>query len=390
MVTRRDEQISNDIANCLQFCNLINKALHKVYAVVPQLMEQMNDITNNINYQDQQQQTKIPNGTMATKTSNPKTAILHCNINQEIEELFTEATKELENNNNNKMEPSTSSNFTEITQIERVFQNLNESAMSDATIVGMNSSSLSEKHFKDIATSQSMRSLGSSIEIHDGSSVLSDDSHDWTIMSQDELFVEPIQRNVDPKTGAIPKNSYQVDVEIQKDDSIKSVSIENQTSTSILSGNNQQELEAPVEKSPDIEQKSIENIHKSIETSNFEMSENSLHNDVPNEQSKSVDEKEVLIEQAEVVIVIDSEVNMRQYQDSIYQNEQSTAQIIPETSKSNTTATIMLDINEKPQQKLEPPVIAYDPNPKINSAVYTMMKLGFSNEGSSNYTYKNY
>jgi hypothetical protein len=65
--------LSNAIANCLQPCNLINKVLNEVYAIIPQVMEHTNDIVSNIDQQDQQQQTEIPKNTTATNTSNTNT-----------------------------------------------------------------------------------------------------------------------------------------------------------------------------------------------------------------------------------------------------------------------------------------------------------------------------
>jgi hypothetical protein len=306
--------------------------------------------------------------------------------------------------NNNKMESSTSSNFTGITQIERVFKNVNDSAISDATIVDMNSSqnstdqldssmpekSMDEEHFKIVTPPKSMRSRESSIEVHDVSSVMSDDSRDWTILSQDELSMEPVQRNVNPESGAVPKHSNvdqasaQINDEIRADEdknvSIKSVSIETQTPVSLLSGGlNQQQLQASVQKSIDIVQKSIESIHKSMET-------NTPQVEVPVavEQPKSVTEKEApaSIEQPKVVPEINSNVNMRR---DIYPNLQPTAPLIPETSQANLNAARLSQINnsKKPQQKFEPAVVVYDPNPKINSSVHTMMNMGFSNEGNN-------
>ena len=407
--------LSNAIANCLQPCNLINKVLNEVYAIIPQVMEHTSDIASNIDQQDQQQQTEIPKNTTATNTSNANTPLLGRNSNQEIEELFKEAAKELEKMNeivnNNKMESSTSSNFTGITQIERVFKNINDSAISDATIVDMNSSqnstdqldssmpekSMDEEHFKIVTPPKSMRSRESSIEIHDVSSVMSDDSRDWTILSQDELSMEPVQRNVNPETGAVPKHSNvdqasaQIDDEIQtnedKNVSIKSISIETQTPTSLLSGGfNQQQLQASVQKSIDIVQKSIESIHKSMETSTPQKPENinaQVEAPVPIEQPKSVTEKEApaSIEQPKVVPEINSNVNLRR---DIYPNLQPTAPLIPETSQANLNAVRLSQINnnKKPQQKFEPAVVVYDPNPKINSSVHTMMNMGFSNEGN--------
>ncbi|XP_070506753.1 putative leucine-rich repeat-containing protein DDB_G0290503 isoform X2 [Chironomus tepperi] len=401
--------LSSAIANCLQPCTLINKVLNEVYAIIPQVMENANDVINNVDQQDQQQQTEVPKNTTATNTSNANTPLLDRNSNQEIEELFKEAAKELEKMNeivnNNKMESSTtSSSLTGVTQIERVFKNINDSAMSDATVIDMNSarsssdqldSAMPEKSIDDefyrVGTPpKSMRSRESSIEVHDVSSVMSDDSRDWTLLSQDELSIEPVpvQRNVDPKSGAIPKNSSQalIDAEIQtneeKNDSIKSISIETQTPASLLSGINQQQLQASVQKSIDIVQKSIESIHKSMETNiqKPEIAPVEQPKPVAVEQPKSVaveQPKPVAIEQPKPVAIEQPkpvpEVNMRR---DIYPNLQPTAPVIPSQANLNASRSSQI----KPQQHFEPAVVVYDPNPKINAAVHTMMNMGFSNE----------
>ncbi|CAG9799859.1 unnamed protein product [Chironomus riparius] len=348
-VTCRDEQIriSNEIVKCLQLCDFIYKALNEANAVIPQLVEKVNDISAKIDSTDQQQQAEVPINTINKSKFNCR--LLDCNPDQEINDWFKEAGNESTNVNNTKMEPSTSSNFTEMTQIERIFKNLDESAMSDVTIVDTTSSNHLDSTLNEVTPSKSMESLGSSIEIHDDSSVLSDDSRDWTILSQDEFNTEPTPRNVDAKTGAVPKSFHQafIDDEIPQ---IESISNKNRTFRSRWREIDQHKLKA----SADIDQKSIKNIHKSIDTIDVVKSENSQHIDSPHEQDKSATEKEVPIEHPEVIADIDSEVNGHHY-------EQPTAPIAPTTSH-------------------EPVVTAYDPNPKINTAVYTLMKFGFSNE----------
>lgn len=297
--------LSNAIAGCLQPCNVINKVLNEVFAIIPQVVEQTTEVLSNV---DQQQQTsEVPKNTTATNTSDANTPVLMNPTSQEIEELFKEAAKELEKmneivNNSNKMDESilslaseTTQSGSQITQIEKVFQNITDSAISNATIIDnfndstdqIDSSSFVNKSAPNnadesiIGTPKFVRSRESSIEIHDVNSLMSDDSRDWTILSQDDVLESTSQRNVDPKTGAIPKNTFvanndlptssssQCDAEIQTNESnqnsIKSISIETQTPSSILSElSNQEKLQASVQKSIGIVQKSIESIHMSM------------------------------------------------------------------------------------------------------------------------------
>lgn len=394
--------LSNAIAGCLQPCNVINKVLNEVFAIIPQVMEQTEAVASNINVDQQQQTSEVPKNSTATNTSDANTPTIPVRqANQEIEELFKEAAKELEKMNeivkNNKMESSTTSIATtgsssQLTQIERTFPNISDSAISDITIVeNLNESHVSvdqadtaatvEKSHESSTPPKSMRSRESSIEIHDVNSVMSDDSRDWTILSQDELSFEPV-RNADPKTGAIPKTSKfasvdatsqaDIDVEIQisdaKSDSIKSVSIETQTPSSLfLSGfPNQEQLQASVQKSIDIVQKSIESIHKSMEPT-----------PTTSTQKQETEEAAASVAAAVVPEKIDTPQQPAPRRD-IYPVLKPTAPIMPEQSQANKNASKMA----QPKQKFEPAVVVYDPNPKINAAVHTMMQMGFSNEGN--------
>jgi hypothetical protein len=414
--------LSNAIAGCLQPCTVINKVLNEVFALIPQVIplpeenEAGNATTANI---QTEQSTEIPKQSIATNTSIANTPVPVRQANHEIEALFKEAAKELEKINeiarNNKMNASTSSSSstTGITQIERVFQNINDSAISDATVISLNPSQMlidSEKQqdavdsamimsavedeeFKILSPPKMNRSRESSIEVHDVNSMMSDDSRDWTMLSadhdQDEVSVSlncellP-PRVVDPSTGAIPKINQaanltetpsQIDAEVQVSSESKSVSIETQTPTSLLSEiSQQQQLQDSVQKSIDIVQKSIESIQKSMEGAAAVKMPEEIQASVTVAPSSQI-ATPVVVKSPEVSIASNQNTDQPSLSSTnIYPTLKPTAPLI-EQSQANLNAQ-----KAAPRTKFAPAVIVYDPNPKINAAVHTMMQMGFSNE----------
>lgn len=374
--------LSNAIAGCLQPCSLINKILNEVIAMIPQMVEPMAPPP----YAETQTNITMEQKTQATNTSNVGTPSIEVNqASHEIEALFKEAAKELEKmneivNNTKPMETSTtsSSGFTAITQIERVFQNINDSANSDVTvnmskeqeplIKGQSdetddvnvTKSMMEDEFNVVTPPKSMRSRESSIEVHDINSVMSDDSRDWTILSvdhHDDLSIEPRIKN--PTSGAIPKklsvdNFSQVDLMSEKS------TTETQTplQLSLITDNGmQQELQASVQKSIDIVQKSIENIQKSIESK-------VAKEKMPNASEVKQNVTPVTTSPASIPII--TEITQQ-------------VPTAPPQSQANLRAAGK-QIEPKKKQ-FESAMVVFDPNPKINAAVHTMMSMGFTNEG---------
>lgn len=398
--------LSSAIAGCLQPCNLINKILNEVIGMIPQMEVLPPPYSENQQSESPKQQTS-----QATNTSDANTPVAVRQASHEIEALFKEAAKELEKMNeivncskSVEMEASVGSSSVEtaVTQIEKTFANINDSAISNATVINANPNndemdgqaslfmSLMNEEFASATPSKFLRSRESSIEVHDVNSMISDDSRDWTILDQEDMSaeVEPLSstssanippqnvRVADPATGAIPKkiaidNSSQVDVDLPAAKQ-ESISIETQTPTSLLSESTQQELQASVQKSIEIVQKSIETIQKTME----------------NAKEKSIAPVEVLAEiipQQTEVVAPPKEAAVaappygflyQQFKQSQEQAKASVASPPPPQSRANFVA----QENKPNAVKFEPAVLVYDRDVKINAAVHTMMNMGFTNE----------
>lgn len=281
--------LSNAIAGCLQPCNLINKILNDIEKyVAPHPSEDVSapPPTPATAGTDQQQQTEFPRQNSATNTSNMSTpAIPAHSSSQEIEALFKEAAKELEkmneivNNNKSLMGSSgslvsTASAFTQVEQSSA----FTDSTHSEATVINMPSAEVAasvdsidnarapspndEFDFKILTPpKREMRSRESSIEVHDVNSMMSDDSRDWTMLDHitneegDVSYAETdpfISSTSNAAQKGVPTELASASSD-SKNTSLKSVTAETQTPTSLLSnasvGMTREEVRSSIQKS---------------------------------------------------------------------------------------------------------------------------------------------
>lgn len=420
--------LSNAIAGCLQPCSLINKILNEIIGMVPQPAAETATQASPQTSSDQQQQTEFPRQNSATNTSEFSTPVTGHPSSQEIEALFKEAAQELEKMNeivnaNKSMEGSTNtlaSSFTGVTQIERVFHNITDSAISNVTIVNNETPETyayndnvdgEEKHpesFKIITPPKSMRSRESSIEVHDVNSMMSDDSRDWTLLDaagneqgeEDSLMTEkgdisiPPARVVNQGTGAIPKgtsNPFEEptaepsEAEI-KLDSIKSVSSDSQKEASLLSNVAAVSIPSAEEVNASI-RKSIETVGKMNEiVKNSVASAQQSLNTMP-QPVDVVPIPKVVTPAPLPAPKVPVELVFPRFDAPLASNHKLT---FPPSHTATTPTTPIAaprpssSDNFIPNPNLKwktasgkvgPAIIVYDPNPKINAAVHTMVKI---------------
>lgn len=428
--------VSNTIlAGCLQPANLINKILSDIMGMVPPAPAENEAQASGQASNDQQQQTEVPKQHTATNTSDLNTPTASNDLsNEEIKALFKEAAKELEKmneiaNSSKTMESSTMSGGSSnsvITQIERVIKTPSESSVFNSTVVlepvnlqndvvdARAKSPDIEESFKIVSPPKSiMRSRESSIEVHDVNSMMSDDSRDWTMLdattNENDEEVSFISASIYP---SIPVNEPEAASDNEKyNESLKSVSTETQT-PSVLSSVTSSAIPTPEEVRATI-QKSIESVGELSEMvrnsiasaqqslSSFQQPEVTVPKPVKADEPPP---KVVTPEVTPSAQMIDSERKATSVASQATPNGTSVASQITESvsfiptapsasvsrpiwppipprrtspvSQANLMATTS---GTKP--KAGPAVIVYDPNPKVNTAVHTMMAMGFSNDG---------
>jgi len=348
---------------------------------------------------------------------------------------------EIANSNNKAMESSTisaGSSNSVVTQIERIAEDLTDSAISNSTVINIDLPSYAEviafddgrgkspdieESFKIVTPPKSiLRSRESSIEVHDVNSMMSDDSRDWTMLdastNENDEEVPFLSAQLTPVKE--PETATEAD---KNNESLKSVSAETQTPTSITSGFNSL-LPTPEEVRASI-QKSIETVGEMSEmVRNSVASAQQSLNDFQNQAAAVSVVPEPSTPSAQM---IDSErkansvasqatpvaTSVAAQATPVASSVASQATIAPEPvpapvatapvfppvppraasrliwpptsfpTSATTPANLMANgSGTKSKTTLPgPAVIVYDPNPKINAAVHTMIAMGFSNDG---------
>lgn len=418
--------LSNAIAGCLQPCSLINKILNEIIGMVPHPAGEIAPQASN----DQQQQTEVPRQNTATNTSDMNTPTTGHPSSQEIEALFKEAAKELEKmneivNSSKAMEASAgsgTSSMTGITQVERVFHNITDSAISNATLIGVDApdyvdddadgaargkSPDVEDDYKIVTPPKSMRSRESSIEVHDENSMMSEDSRDWTML--DAIDQEDAETENEPSMppAAIEKPSVEA-VPVPKVDynpfaskeSTPSVSIETQTPSAILSmtdpsGLSQsqsiqksietvEQMNEIVKNSVALAQKSLESFQKPAEVIPIQVQPPSAPEvvkvDAPRPSAPEVKKSEIQLPAAPKPATPTAAIRQPMFN---IPSASTPANMMANRLSTGATRKVSPTEAKWTPPKVGPAVIVYDPNPKINASVHTMINMGFSNEGGS-------
>ena len=432
--------VSNAVlTGCLQPANLINKLLTEIIGMIPPVPTEYAEqgtsgqstsgqASQSSSGNDQQQQTEVPRQHMATNTSDMTSPIAGHPANEEIRALFKEAAKELEKineiaNSSKTMESSTisagsaGSSSSVITQIERVVKNLTDSTISNATVVNVDPKGANvnppevetvdaraispeiEETFKIVTPPKSLlRSRESSIEVHDVNSMMSDDSRDWTMLDaatnehdEEASFMSAFNRSL-PATS--PTKETETSIESGKNsDSIKSISTETQTQSSSLSHDQlraslQKSLEA-VGEMRDMVKNSVAMSQKTLD--DVQEPEDGIRVYPYNPSINLIDSERKATSVASQAAPVSSSVgsqavNVTEAKPSAPPIDEA-RQIWPPVSFSSSIASTQANLKAqsstetKPKVQSEPAVVVYDPNPKINAAVHTMLAMGFSNDG---------
>ncbi|CAO1326604.1 unnamed protein product [Diamesa serratosioi] len=231
--------------------------------------------------------------------------------------------------------------------------------------------------------SKSMRSRESSIEVRGETS---DDSREWTILDAQESSPPSIApRLVNKKSGAVPKGiviSDSSDSEneddafmtssgetVKTDDSTKFIANEKTSSelNKIQKPTEVTKVPVPIGEAPKApETPAFDNIWKL--TPQSEQSSVQSPHIIYNKITPTFEQKtpELYPNLPPIFPLATTPANMKANRYSM----NSTSQI--EAVATTPSAPIV---------KFGPAVVQYDPNPKINTAVHTMMNMGFSNDG---------
>jgi len=296
-----------------------------------------------------------------------------------------------------------------------------------------------EESFKIVTPTKSqLRSRDSSIEVHDVNSIMSDESRDWTMLDADHssdhedessalinVTVDSFSVDVsvaDPDVSVIDPNASI----LSNNDSFKSISTETQTAMAI--GDNaallsQEEIRASIQKSIETvgemsemvknavanAQKSLADVQPTTETTpllapeptpsaqmiDSEKKANSIAsqaspvaNSVAAQATPAA--KSVASQATPITETPSAPSAPPAYAPPTYTPTSAPSAAPrniwpPVFSQASTQANLMANrISSATKPKAPQPgpaVIVYDPNPKINAAVHTMLAMGYSNDG---------
>lgn len=396
--------LSTAISSVLQPCNLINKILGEVINMVPSATTSQGPTSNTPSQTNENQSEVVKQNTAINTSDNPTPAMRAGPSNQEIEALFKEAAKELEKMNEivnfgTSKDPSLTSSMASIstgaTQVERASISTSplilETNEVDQVDNGQNAidnekttESMGDFSYQKIdSPPKSIRSRESSIEIRGETS---DDSREWTILDAQESSPPPITpRLVNKKTGAVPKGIVISDSSDSEDEGDAFMSSSGGT---VKSGNSNQ---------------FIANEKASSESNQIQKLAEVTVVPTPNEEAPKAPELPArdnvwkITAQQEQFSVQSPRVSYPIIAPFV---EQQTSELYPNlppifplattpanlkanrySMKSTSHAEAVAAAPPAPTVKFGPAVVQYDPNPKINTAVHTMMNMGFSNDG---------
>lgn len=383
--------LSKAISNVLQPCNLINKILGEVINMVPSTTTAQGTSSDSTKEKTENEPEVVKQNTATNTSDNPTPVVLAAPSNQEIEALFKKAAKELEKMNEivnfsaSKGPSMTSSSSTDETVINLVSMPL---IMDTPEVDQVDNSqniidkekmpeSLSEFFYNKVdSPPKSMGSRESSIEIRGETS---DDSRDWTILDAQESAPPSIApRTVNKKTGAIPKGiviSDSSDSE-QEGDAFMSSSggtIISDKSTQFIAN---EKASSELKKNPELAEVT------EVPTPTEEAPKAPARDNVWNITAQPVYQLPVPPQTVSYPTIAPI---VEQKTPDLYPNLPPIFPLAstPANLKANrfSMTTNQAEAVAKPIVTFGPAVVQYDPNVKINSAVHTMMSMGFSNDG---------
>lgn len=382
--------LSKAISSVLQPCNLINKILGEVINMVPSATTAQGTSSDSPKETTENEPDVVKQNTATNTSDNPTPVVRAGPSNQEIEALFKEAAKELEKMNEivnfsaSKGPSMTSSSSTDETVIDRVSMPLIlETPEFDQVDNSQNfidkekvTESLGDFSYQKVdSPPKSMRSRESSIEVRGETS---DDSREWTILDAQESAPPSIApRMVNKKTGAVPKGIVISDSSDSEDEGDAFMSSSGGT---VISDNSTQFIaneKASSELNKGQKLAEVTEVPTPTEEAPKAPARDNVWNITAQPEQLPVQPPTVLYPTIAPIV--------EQQTPDLYPNLPPIFPLAstPANLKANrfSMSTSQAEAIAKPIVTFGPAVVQYDPNPKINTAVHTMMNMGFSNDG---------